>query len=179
MKNIIFLFALSCSISCLSQTFTLRSNEIGGQATNKQLFDGFGCTGENKSPQLYWENAPKDTKSFAVTIYDEDAPTGSGWWHWIVFNMPANTKELISGAGDCTKNLTPMGSIQSLTDFGKNGYGGPCPPAGDGYHKYTITVYALKTEKLDLDKNSNPALVGFYLTNNLIEKASIVMYYRR
>lgn len=78
MKKILFLVALSFSISCLSQTFTLKSNEIGGQATNKQLFDDFGYTGENKSPQLYWENAPKDTKSFAVTVYDEDAPTGSG-----------------------------------------------------------------------------------------------------
>lgn len=179
MKKILFLASLAFSISCLSQTFTLKSNEIGGQATNKQLFDGFGCTGENKSPQLYWENAPKDTKSFAVTIHDEDAPTGSGWWHWIVFNIPENSRELVSGAGDITKNLAPMGSIQSLTDFGKNGYGGPCPPAGDRYHKYTITVYALKTEKLDLDKNSNPALVGFYITNSLIEKASIIMYYKR
>jgi len=134
-------FLILCSVIVLSvnaQTFTLKSNDIGGQATLKQVFNGFGCTGENLSPQLFWENAPKDTKSFAITIHDEDAPTGSGWWHWVMFDIPNTTTELKTGAGNESKNIAPNGSIQSLTDFGKSGYGGPCPPQGHGFHKYTI-----------------------------------------
>jgi Raf kinase inhibitor-like YbhB/YbcL family protein len=175
-------FLILCSVIALNvnaQTFTLNSKDIGGQATTKQVFNGFGCTGDNLSPQLSWENTPKDTKSFAVTIHDEDAPTGSGWWHWVIFDIANTINELKTGAGDESKNIAPKGSIQSLTDFGKSGYGGPCPPEGQGFHKYTITVYALKTDKLGLDKNANPALVGFYLNSNVIEKASIVMYYKR
>jgi len=162
-----------------AQTFTLKSNDLGGQATSKQLLNGFGCTGENISPELFWENAPKDTKSFAVTIHDENAPTGSGFWHWVIFDIAAGTKELPSGAGNPTKNLAPKNSIQSKTDFGAPGYGGPCPPVGHGFHKYTITVYALKVEKLGLDVNASPAMVGFYLNSNTIEKASLVIYYKR
>lgn len=157
-----------------AQTFTLKSNEIGGQATNKQFANSFGCHGENASPQLYWENAPAGTQAFAVTIYDKDAPTGSGFWHWLVFNIPVNVTELKSDAGNLSKNLTPAGAIQSNTDAGQPGYIGPCPPAGP-IHEYIITVYALKS-KISLDKNTGPALVGFYLNANALEKASIVMY---
>jgi len=162
-----------------AQTFTLKSNELGGQSTNKQVFNGFGCTGQNLSPQLFWENAPSGTKSFAVTIYDEDAPTGSGWWHWLIFDIPGNVTELKSGAGNINLQIAPKNSIQSITDFKTQGYGGPCPPPGHGFHKYMITVYALKTEKLGLDASANPALVGFMLGQNLIEKSSVIFYYKR
>jgi len=162
-----------------AQTFTLKSNNLGGQATNKQVFNGFGCSGENLSPQLYWENVPADTKSFAINMYDPDAPTGSGWWHWVLFDLPANTAELKEGAGDASKGLLPAGAIQSITDFGQSGFGGPCPPVGSGYHQYIITVYALKTAKLGLDKTANPAMVGFYLNQNTIAKSSLVFYYKR
>lgn len=162
-----------------SQTFTLKSKDIGGQATQKQVFKGFGCSGENISPELSWENAPEGTKSFAVTMYDRDAPTGSGFWHWVVFDIPAGTSELKSDAGNLSKALAPAGSIQSITDFGQPGYGGPCPPAGHGFHQYLITVYALKSEKLGLDKSATPANVGFNLFSNTIEKASLVLYYKR
>jgi len=170
---------LFVSIKGNAQTFTLKSNELGGQATMKHVLNGFGCTGQNMSPQLFWENAPTDAKSFAVTIYDESAPTGSGWWHWLIFDIDKNCKELKSDAGNIKKEIAPKNSIQSKTDFGAQGYGGPCPPEGHGFHKYTITVYALKTEKLGLDGNASPALVGFYLQQNLIEKASLVFYYKR
>jgi Raf kinase inhibitor-like YbhB/YbcL family protein len=167
---------LAAFISCglAAQNFTLKSNELGGQATQKQFFNGMGCTGQNISPQLSWENAPKETKYFAVTMYDKDAPTGSGFWHWVIFNMPAGTTELKSGAGDVSKDLAPKEAVQSVTDFGKPGYGGPCPPPG-APHEYLITVYALKN-RIDLDKNAPPAMVGFYLNSNLLAKASIVMY---
>lgn len=181
MKHIFSLLgaALLFSVAASAQTFTLKSTSIGGQATNKEVFNGFGCTGENVSPQLSWSNAPAGTKSFAVTVYDEDAPTGSGFWHWLVFDIPASTSELKSGAGDATKQLAPAGAIQSLTDFGSYGYGGPCPPVGHGFHKYTITVHALDTDKLGPDKNTTPALVGFNLNGHTLAKASLVMYYKR
>ncbi|MEM9917414.1 MAG: YbhB/YbcL family Raf kinase inhibitor-like protein [Bacteroidota bacterium] len=162
-----------------AQTFTLKSSDLGGQSTKKQEFNGFGCTGENVSPQLSWENAPAGTKSFAITMYDPDAPTGSGWWHWLAFDIAPNVSELKSGAGTASGELMPKGSIQSLTNYGQVGYGGPCPPEGHGYHTYIITVYALSVETLGLDAKTNPAIVGYYLNSNVIQKASIVSYFKR
>ena len=172
------LIALSTSVFG-QQTFTLSSSDLGGEATINEEFNGFGCTGENQSPQLSWKNAPEGTKSFAITMYDPDAPTGSGWWHWVVFDIPVSTNELVSGAGNTKLNLTPEGVIQSITDYGLKGYGGPCPPEGHGLHQYVITVYALKTDKLGLNESTNPAVVGFYLWNNTLAKASIVANYQR
>ncbi|QSW90288.1 YbhB/YbcL family Raf kinase inhibitor-like protein [Flavobacterium endoglycinae] len=180
MKKLSLILAMSAifSTSIFAQkTFTLTSKDLGGEATKVQEFNGFGCSGENQSPQLSWKNAPEGTKSFAVTMYDPDAPTGSGFWHWVVFDIPANVNELVTNAG--TKNLVPKGAIQSVTDYGIKGFGGPCPPVGHGYHQYIITVYALKTEKLGTDENTNPAVVGFNLWNQTLAKASIVAYYKR
>ena len=182
MRNSLFTFALivTYSGSLLAQeTFTLSSENLGGGATITEEFNGFGCTGKNQSPHLSWKNAPEGTKSFAITMYDPDAPTGSGWWHWVVFDIPSDISELPAGAGTLDLNLAPMGAIQSITDYGAMGYGGPCPPEGHGLHQYVITVYALKTESLGLDENTNPAVVGYYLWNNTLAKASIVTYYQR
>lgn len=159
--------------------FVLKSNDLKGQITENQVFNGFGCSGKNISPALNWMNAPKDTKSFAITVYDPDAPTGSGWWHWVVFNIPANVTSLKTDTGNPEKNLAPEGSVQSITDYGKPGFGGACPPVGDTPHAYVFTVYALNVEKLGLDEKSSPALVGFMLNSHVISKASIVAYYRR
>ena len=171
--SFIFLALVACG-GVSAQTFTLKSTEIGGQATMRQFANTFGCHGENISPALQWENAPAGTQSFAVTMYDKDAPTGSGFWHWLIFNIPADVTALKSDAGNPGKNLAPAGSIQSNSDYGMPGYGGPCPPPGL-IHEYLITVYALKT-KLTLDQHATPAIVGFYLNANAIQKASIVMY---
>lgn len=162
-----------------AQTFTLKSNELGGQGTKKEEFNGFGCDGENRSPQLSWSNAPSGTKSFALTVYDPDAPTGSGFWHWLVFNIPVNEQKLVTGAGSLDGKLLPAAAIQSITDYGIKGFGGPCPPLNQGPHRYIFTVYALKTDKLGVNADTNPAIVGFNLWANTIEKASIVMYYER
>ena len=159
-----------------AQTFTLKSDELGGQATLMQMYNEAGCKGENRSPQLYWENAPETAKSFAVTMFDKDAPTGSGWWHWLIFDIDKSCKELKTDAGDVLKHIAPAQSVQSKTDFGLPGYGGPCPPAGNAAHRYIITLYALNTEKLGLNAFANPALVGFYLEKNTIEKASLIFY---
>lgn len=168
------LVLLSCLLVGKAQTFTLKSNDVGGQFTNKQLLNGFGYSGENVSPQLSWENAPAGTQCFAITMYDKDAPTGSGFWHWVVFNIPAQVNALPSGAGDITKKLAPAGAVQSITDFGKPGYGGAAPPPGTP-HEYLITVYALKS-KLDLNAETSAALVGFHLNALVMAKASIVVY---
>lgn len=178
--NFILMLSLIFSSALFGQkTFTLSSKDLGGEATKRQEFNGFGCSGDNQSPQLSWKNAPEGTKSFAITMYDPDAPTGSGFWHWVVFDIPANVNELVTNAGNIKLNLVPKGVIQSMTDYGIKGFGGPCPPVGHGFHQYIITVYALKTDKLGLDENINPAVVGFNLWNQTLAKASIVAYYKR
>ena len=101
---------------------------------------GFGCTGGNRSPHLRWQDPPSGTKSFAVTCFDPDAPTGSGFWHWVVVNIPPTVAELPLDAGNPASGKLPAGALQVRTDFGKPGYGGPCPPAGDHPHRYLFTV---------------------------------------
>ena len=177
---LISFFSFLFSSTLISQgTFSLTSNTLGGNATKMEEFNGFGCTGENQSPQLSWSNAPEGTKSFAITMYDPDAPTGSGWWHWVVFDIPADINTIAKGAGSIESNLMPENAIQSITNYGAPGYGGPCPPENHGIHKYEITVHALKVDKLGLDANTNPAIVGYYIWNNTLSKASIVSYYER
>jgi Raf kinase inhibitor-like YbhB/YbcL family protein len=151
------------------------NSKIGDQ----HVFSGFGCTGGNISPELQWQNAPKDTKSFAVTVYDPDAPTGSGWWHWVIFNIPSSVNKLPADAGNRQGGLAPQGSVQSVTDFGQTGYGGPCPPAGDKPHRYIFTVYALKVNELPLKEDASGAMVGFYLNQNALAKAKLTARYGR
>ena len=150
-----------------------------GAIGNEHVFSGFGCTGNNTSPELRWERPPKGTKSFAVTVYDPDAPTGSGWWHWVIFNISPDTTSLPAGAGKPEGGGAPQGSIQSMTDFGQPGYGGPCPPPGDKPHRYIFTVYALKVDQLPLQKEASGAMVGYYLNQNKVGKASFTGTYGR
>ncbi len=168
------LFLLFASQNLYADGFVLNSKDIHGQLSLQQVYSGFGCKGENISPELEWKNIPAGTKSFAVTVYDPDAPTGSGWWHWLVFDIPANVRRIATGAADL-----PAGSIQSMTDFGKIGYGGACPPEGDRPHRYIFTVYALDTSSLGLNKDSSPALVGFAINKHTLAKASLIAYYGR
>jgi len=143
----------------------------------KATLENFGCTGGNVSPELKWTGAPAGTKSFVVTIYDPDAPTGSGFWHWVVFNIPASATELPNGASKTPK--MPAGAIESRIDTGAPGYGGPCPPAGDKAHRYIFTVHALKVDKLDLDANAPAALVGFNVHMNTLGSATFTASYGR
>src|SRR6266567_4119947 len=127
--------------------FKLASPDIrpNGPIALEQVFNGFGCSGQNISPALKWSGAPADTKSFALLVHDPDAPTGgSGWWHWVVYNIPADAKSLPAGAGKADGKALPKGAVQGNTDFGSPGYGGPCPPQGSGNHHYNFTLYALK-----------------------------------
>lgn len=144
----------------------------GGAIPDKQAFNGFGCTGPNVSPALEWKNAPADTKSFALMVHDPDAPTGSGWWHWVVYNIPADTKSIAEGAA-------PPPGVEGNTDFGKPGYGGPCPPPGSGKHHYNFTLFALKIDKIDVPAGASPAMVGFFANANAIAKAKLTGLYER
>ena len=175
------LLAFSSSIASAQSSFTITSTEIKSGATiaNHQVFNGMGCKGDNVSPQLSWRGAPSDTKSFGVTVYDPDAPTGSGWWHWMVYNLPANTTSLSSGAGDRNKKMLPSGGIQGPTDFGAPGWGGPCPPVGDKPHRYIFTVYALNVEHLDIPVGASSAMVGFNLNGHMLAKTSFTAMYDR
>lgn len=160
--------------------FTLTSETFadGEPMRNAQVFNDFGCTGDNISPQLSWRGAPEGTRSFALMVHDPDAPTGSGWWHWVVFNIPADVTSLPAGAGDPKSGAIP-GAIQSRTDFGVPGYGGACPPEGHGDHRYQFRIYALGVDKLPLDADSSAAMVGFYVNANKLAEAQLEVIYGR
>jgi len=164
-----------------SSAFTLTSPEVhaGQKIPAPNVFNGMGCTGGNTSPALRWQGAPAATRSFAVTVYDPDAPTGSGWWHWVIYNVPAASTGLPAGAGDPKKGVAPAGAAQGNTDFGVPGYGGPCPPPGDKPHHYIFTVYALNVEKLDVPAGATAAYVGFNIHGHMIGKATFTALYGR
>ena len=179
-----FLTALAAAVALSTAThvwaqppsaFKLTSSDLKSTFQQSQIFNGFGCTGGNVSPQLSWSGAPAGTKSFALTMYDPDAPTGSGWWHWIVVNIPASTSKLDAGASG--KSL-PAGAQEVRTDFGEPGYGGPCPPPGAPHH-YIVTVYALKVEKLDLDTQATGAMAGFMINQNKLAESKLTATYGR
>ena len=153
----------------------------GGNIAIEQVFKGFGCAGSNVSPALSWSGAPAGTKSFAVSMYDPDAPTGSGFWHWVVFNIPAGTTSIPKNAGDVKAKLMPEGAIQSRNDISTDGWIGPCPPADGTSHRYIFTVFAVDEEKLQYakDHNVSAALVGFELHFHTLAKASLVGMYGR
>ena len=178
-KSIAFAACLfSAGAAMAEERFVLRSPDIadGRQLASAQVLKGFGCDGGNQSPALSWDNPPAGTKSFVVTAYDPDAPTGSGWWHWVVFNLPAETRGLAAGVGPSA--AVPGGTVQSRTDFGAPGFGGACPPPGPA-HRYIFKVTALKVDKLELDANASAALVGFMAGANALGSASITATYGR
>jgi Raf kinase inhibitor-like YbhB/YbcL family protein len=140
---------------------------------------GFGCRGGNMSPHLRWEEAPGDVKSFALTCFDPDAPTGSGFWHWVVVNIPPTVTELPPDAGNPGSAKLPAAALQVRTDFGKPGYGGPCPPEGDHPHRYIFTIHAVSMETLPVTADTSAAVVGFYLNFNTLAKASLMGLYKR
>jgi Raf kinase inhibitor-like YbhB/YbcL family protein len=171
----------ACAANAASMKLTSAEIKDGATIANEQVFKGFGCAGSNISPSLNWSGAPSGTKSFAVSIYDPDAPTGSGWWHWVVFNIPPGTTSLPKNAGVPGSSLMPTGAIQSRTDFGSDGYGGPCPPVGHGTHHYHITVFAVDVDKLPdaTSDSASAALVGYDLHFHTLAKATLTGVYKR
>ena len=161
-------------------TFTLTSTDFtqGGTLANAQVFNQFGCKGGNISPALAWSGAPAGTKSFALLMHDPDAPTGSGWWHWVVYNIPAAATSLAAGAGEPKKGLMPAAAVQGRTDYGSIGYGGPCPPPGQPHH-YNFTLYALKVPKLEVPEGASAALIGFNVRAQALGEAQLTGMYGR
>ena len=155
---------------------TSKNLKEGERMPEAQVFNGMGYTGGNVSPHLAWEGAPEGTKSFVVTAYDPDAPTGSGWWHWVIINIPASVTELPEGAGISDGSALPSVALQTRTDFGAPGYGGAAPPPG-GIHRYIFTVHALKVERLELEPDATAAMVGYMTNMNSLGKATLTVTY--
>jgi Raf kinase inhibitor-like YbhB/YbcL family protein len=158
-------------------SFTLTSTSVGDgeRFADAQHSAAFGVPGgEDLSPQLAWSGAPDGTKSYAVTVYDPDAPTGSGFWHWVVANIPASVTSLPEGAGDDSGSGLPAGAVQLRNDAGAARFIGAAPPGGHGEHRYFITVHALDVEDIGVPAEATPAFLGFTMFTHTLARATIV-----
>jgi len=155
------------------QSTTFSNN---GTIPESMVFDDMGCTGGNRSPQLSWSDVPPATKSFALVLHDPDAPTSGGFYHWVMFNIPSDARELAEEAGSKSVATFVHGVVLGHNDFGKNAYGGPCPPPGPAHH-YNLTLYALDTEKLPLDGTTTGAKLEFSIASHTLATAQIVGMY--
>ena len=180
-RPIVVALLLGCAAGANAGDFTLSSPDVAANSTiaGMHVSNSMGCSGGNISPRLEWSGTPAGTQSFALTVYDPDAPTGSGFWHWVVVNIPASTTSLARGAGTADGKALPAGSVQVATDFGVPGFGGPCPPVGDKPHRYIFTLFALKTPKLELPEHATAAVTGFLIHFNLIAQTGFTAYYGR
>lgn len=178
-KNWIALALLGMSMQIQAMDIVSADMQDGKALQQAQVFNSFGCNGDNLSPQIAWSKAPQGTKSFAITMYDPDAPTGSGWWHWTVVNIPARVNMLPAGAGQAGGANLPAGAVMGRTDFGAAAFGGACPPVGDQPHHYQLTVWALDTEQLPLNQDSSGALVGYMIRARALGQASLTARYGR
>jgi len=170
--------AATAGLAAGACAFEISSTDIaaGKPMPKAQEFSGFGCDGGNHSPALAWKDAPAGTKSYALTVYDPDAPTGSGWWHWVVVDLPAATNGLAQGT--VAANL-PKGARQMRNDFGARDFGGACPPQGHGVHHYHFVIHALKVDHLEVPEDATAALVGYMIHANELGSAELTALYQR
>lgn len=162
-------------------TFTLKSESItdGGHLNIDQVGGIMGAGDHDISPQLSWSGFPEETRSFTVTVFDPDAPTASGFWHWALANLPRTTTELAAGAGDGEPGRLPSAAITLANDAGFRRYIGAAPPPGHGVHRYYVAVHAVEVDKLDLRVDASPAYLGFQLFSAAIARAVIHGSYER
>lgn len=151
----------------------------GGTLADEQVFNGFGCSGGNVSPALAWSGVPAGTRSFALMVHDPDAPTGSGWWHWVLYDIPADVRGLPEGAGAIDGGQLPKGAVHGRTDFGFAAYGGACPPQGDPPHRYNFRLFALGVERLEVPADATAALIGFMVNAASLGVAEVQATYGR
>lgn len=173
LRSLALITALAFSANAAATDFQVQVDGDGSRLPQRTSFNGFGCTGQNLAPAVHWQGAPANTRSFVLTVYDPDAPTGSGWWHWVVINLPATTHELPAGG-----NL-PTGAHAVRNDYGQAAWGGPCPPVGDAPHHYVFTVYALDVPALDIPADASAALAGFAMHGHVLGKAQSVLTFGR
>lgn len=161
--------------------FEISSPAVGNDTTipDQYTANAFGCSGGNVSLPLEWTDVPAEAKSLALTMYDPDAPTGSGFWHWLVVNLPPSTTGLAEGVGEPGNAKLPGGAVQARGDAGVSGYFGPCPPEGDTPHRYIFTVFAVDADALDINADTSGAVVGFNLHFHTIDQASVTYTYGR
>jgi Raf kinase inhibitor-like YbhB/YbcL family protein len=160
-------------------SFELHSDDVadGQMMTDNQVYNAFGMTGKNISPSLSWSGFPAETQGFAVTCFDPDAPTGSGFWHWVLVDIPASVTLLPSGAGHASGAGLPAGAMHLRNDYGSRDFGGAAPPAGDPPHRYVFAVHALDVPSLELEPDTTPALAGFNLRFRTIARAMLIPVY--
>jgi Raf kinase inhibitor-like YbhB/YbcL family protein len=172
------LASLLLSAAWADDTFAVTSPVVDGGITSQHVFAGFGCEGQNQSPAIRWSGAPDGTRSFALLVHDPDAPTGgAGWWHWSVYDIPATATGLPGGVTAAAG--LPDGARQGPTDFGRPGWGGPCPPAGHGDHRYIFSLYALGVAKLEVPDGASASLIGFLVNQQALGTASFQVKYAR
>jgi Raf kinase inhibitor-like YbhB/YbcL family protein len=173
------LAACAPGLAASSSAFTIKSPDVaeGRMLSKDQVYSGYGCTGANISPAFEWAGAPAGTKSFAFTVFDPDAPTGHGWWHWIVFDIPAAASGLPRAVGK--SSTLPKGAREGKNDFEVGDFGGACPPVGDKPHRYEFTIHALKVERLDAPENATLKAIESLIRANEIGSARVTAKYGR
>jgi Raf kinase inhibitor-like YbhB/YbcL family protein len=162
-------------------SFPVTSTDLtDGETMGRPHVSGMmGAGGEDRSPQLSWTGFPEETRGFAVTVFDPDAPTASGFWHWIVTRIPASVTELPSGAGNQDGTGLPEGALQLRNDAGFAGYVGAAPPAGHGPHRYFVVVHALDTDDMAVPADASPAFHGFNLFSHTLARGTLVVTYEQ
>jgi Raf kinase inhibitor-like YbhB/YbcL family protein len=181
MKTASLILVASLLSGICQADMSLTSSDIqAGKTMGKALeYRGFDCNGGNHSPALHWQGAPAGTESFAITAYDPDAPTGRGWWHWLVIDIPKSVNTLPTDAGAPQSGQLPAGALQLKNDFGAAAFGGPCPPAGDNAHRYQFTVYALGVKKLAVPAGASAGAAGDFIRDHALGSARLEALYRR